>query len=109
MFYEGIKDENERSNVFADNKGATGVEGLGCAAPDERMQMLADIAARTGAESAAQDVIPGSFFGAVSCVCHSYSWVRWKDGFYYIKVDNSSDPTPGNMGFKFSLITKNKK
>ena len=71
--------------------------------------MLADIAARTGAESAAQDVIPGSFFGAVSCVCHSYSWVRWKDGFYYIKVDNSSDPTSGNMRFKFSLITKNKK
>ena len=70
MFYEGFKDEHERSNVFADNKGATGVEGLGCAAPDERMQMLADIAARTGAESAAQDVIPGSFFGAVSCVCH---------------------------------------
>ena len=66
--YEGIKDENERSNVFADNKGTTGVEGLGCAAPDERMQMLADIAARAGAESAAQDVIPGSFFGAVPVI-----------------------------------------
>ena len=52
MFYEGIKDENERSNVFADNKGATGVEGLGCAAPDERLQMLADIAAMGGARFA---------------------------------------------------------
>ena len=51
-------------------------EGLGFAAPDKRMQMLADIAARAGAKSAAQDVnnnIPGSFFGAVSCVCHFFT------------------------------------
>ena len=45
----GIKDQNERSNVFADNKGATAVEGLGFEAPDKLMQMLADIAARAGA------------------------------------------------------------
>ena len=38
-----------------------------------------------------------------------FYWVRYKSEIYYIKVDNSSDPTPGSMRFKFSLITKKNK
>ena len=58
MYFKDIKDEKERVNMFADNRGCTATERLGFAAPKEQMQMLADMAARAGAESLAQNVIP---------------------------------------------------
>ena len=58
--------------MFSDTRGLTTEQQLGFAALDERMQMLADIAARAGA---APPVIAGSFFGAVNHVCNFFTYI----------------------------------
>ena len=72
--FEAIKDEHEAVEFKSDGdvKGISTTDRMGFAATDERMQMLADIAARAAAEGTAP-VIPGQFFGAVSCVCHFFT------------------------------------
>ena len=59
--------------------------------------MLADIAARAGAESAAQDVIPGSFFGAVSCVCHFFTEMNLEE------TDGPKTPKLTTIMIKFQV------
>ena len=79
IYFENIKDEKERVDMFADYRGCTATERLGFADPDERMQMLADMAARAGVESGAQNVVPPSVFGSVSCVCHFFTELNLED------------------------------
>ena len=76
--FEAIKDEKEMLESHMDARGMTAMERLGFAAPDKLMQMLADIAARAGAEGAATPVIPESFFGAVNEVCHFSLTLVWR-------------------------------
>ena len=63
---EAIKDEHEADQFKSegDVKGISTTDRLGFAATDERMQMLADIAARAVAEGTAP-VIPGLSFSVL--------------------------------------------